>query len=492
MKTELTTLKLTLILSVLILSGCVPTSTEPMEIPPEPPTQQPISIPSPDTIKVSEPSVTISPTSGASGTLVFVTATGFPSNAPVSVGLGPVNAEFGSITQGITDANGVFLAQIPVTGEAGMKLVIAVAPEGQPGVLAPDQFQIIDATGNPAVNISPTSGASGTLVYVTATGFPANVPVSVGLGPVNAGFGPVAQGITDANGVFLAQVPVMGESGMKFVIAVAPEGQPGVLAPDQFQIVDATGINPAVNISPTSGASGTLVFVTATGFPAKVPVSVGLGPINSELGYVAQGVTDANGVFLAQVSVMGEPGMKFVIAVIPEGQPGILATDQFQIVFAVPNPEPTPPLIATPTPYMDTWTTFSSPAFAVSLQYPADWQPAGYGSPETGEIRFAGINGFFHINSMDGDSIDAVAAAEAGHRLQPYGSQPTIENLQIQGQEARLILPSNDQPAGMQNQAALIVRYPQVLTIVWSPRYFVLWADAPHIRTIAETLRFTN
>jgi TolB protein len=116
----------------------------------------------------------------------------------------------------------------------------------------------------------------------------------------------------------------------------------------------------------------------------------------------------------------------------------------------------------------------------------------GYGSPETGEIRFAGINGFFHINSMDGDSIDSVAEAEAGHRLQPYGSNPTIETLQIQGQEARLILPSSDQNAGMQNQAALIIRYPQVQTIVWSPRYFVLWADLPHIRTIAETLRFTN
>jgi hypothetical protein len=243
---------------------------------------------------------------------------------------------------------------------------------------------------------------------------------------------------------------------------------------------------PTFTISPNNGPSGTLVQVVASGFPSNAPVSVALGLVNSVFSQVAQGVTDANGGFTAQVTVEGVPGMSLVFAVVPEGQPGVLSRDQFQIYFAVPNPPPTPPLISTPTPYEDIWKAFFSPAFAISLQYPADWQPVpGYGSPETGEIRFAGINGFFQIGAMDADSIDQAAAAEAGHRLQPYGSQPTIEILQIQDQEARLILPSDNQPTGMQNQAALIIRYPQVATIVW-------WADWPHIRTIAETLRFTN
>lgn len=347
-------------------------------------------------------------------------------------------------------------------------------------------------TSEPAVMISPSSGPSGTLVQVAASGFPANAPVWVALGPVNSEPSQVAQGITDVNGVFLAQVPAQGDPGMNLVFAVAAEGQAGILSSEKFQIVNLNVSNPAVRISPTSGASGTLVQVVASGFPSNTPVQVGMGPANSGFGQVAEGVTDSNGGFTAQVPVLGEPGMNLVFAVAAGGQPGVLSPDQFQIIFAVPNPQPTPALFAMPTPYLDMWMTFSSPAFAVSLQYPADWQPAGYGSPETGEIRFAGINGFFHINSMDGDSIDSIAAAEAGHRLQPYGSNPTIETLQIQGQEAHLILPSSDQPVGMQYQAALIVRYPQVRTIVWSPRYFVLWADSPHIRAIAETLRFTN
>lgn len=214
--------------------------------------------------------------------------------------------------------------------------------------------------------------------------------------------------------------------------------------------------------------------------------------MNSEFGQAVQGRTDANGAFVVQVPVEGAPGMSLVFAAAAEGQPGISSPDLFHITGAVPTATPTP--LPTPTPYQDTWITFTNLAYAISLQHPADWQPVpGYGSLDTGETRFAAINGFFGINAMDADGIDEAAAAEAEHRLQPYGSQPTIETLQIQGQEARLILPSDDQPAGMQNQAAIIIRYPQPVNVVSTPcRYFVLWADWPHIRTIAQTLRFAN
>jgi hypothetical protein len=156
--------------------------------------------------------------------------------------------------------------------------------------------------------------------------------------------------------------------------------------------------------------------------------------------------------------------------------------------LTTPLPVPTP----TPSAHMDLWNTYSNSSYAISLQYPADWQPVpGYGGPE-GETKFAAINGFFHISAMDAATIDDAAASEAGHILQPYGSRPIIENLQIQGQEARLILPSADQPAGMDYQAALIVRYPLPVDIAGTTcRYFVLWADQPHIRVFAQTLRFS-
>jgi hypothetical protein len=152
------------------------------------------------------------------------------------------------------------------------------------------------------------------------------------------------------------------------------------------------------------------------------------------------------------------------------------------------TPSPATPATPTPTPHMDHWITYSNPSYAISLQYPSDWQPV----PGYDDTRFAAINGFFHVNAMDADTIDDVAASEAGHVLQPYGSQPIIENLQVQGREARLIMPSADQPASMNHQAALIVRYPQPVNVSGSTcRYFVLWADYPHIRTIAQTLQFS-
>ena len=94
---------------------------------------------------------------------------------------------------------------------------------------------------------------------------------------------------------------------------------------------------------------------------------------------------------------------------------------------------------------------------------------------------------------MNGTSIDDAVAAQAGHHLQPYGSQPIIENLQVQGQTARLITPSDDQSADFSRQAAVIARYPQPVEIA-GRRYdfLILWADQEHIRAIAQTVRFAT
>jgi hypothetical protein len=339
-----------------------------------------------------------------------------------------------------------------------------------------------------AVTISPTSGPLGTLVQVVANGFAPNTLVSIAVAPENSEYSQAAQGTTDANGTFAVQVPAEGAPGMVLIFAVAAEGQPVVYSPDLFHILEPS--EPAVTISPTSGPLGTLVQVVANGFAPNTLVSIAVAPANSEYSQAAQGTTDANGAFTVQVPAEGAPGMVLIFAVAAEGQPVVFSPDLFHITSAGPTAIPEP----SPTPYQDMWITFSNLAYAISLQYPADWQPVpGYGSPETGETKFAAINGFFQIGAMDTDSIDQAAAAEAEHKLRPYGAQPTIETLQVQGQEARLILPSSDQPASMQNQAAIIIHYPQPVNVIGTPcRYFVLWADWPHIRTFAKTLSFIN
>lgn len=142
-----------------------------------------------------------------------------------------------------------------------------------------------------------------------------------------------------------------------------------------------------------------------------------------------------------------------------------------------------PTAVPTPTRASE---TYSDPVFGVVLQYPAGWRPqSGY------ERKYAGLDGFFQLSAIAsaGSSIDEVADNDAHHKLQPYGSEPMIEKLQVKGREARLILPSADQPAAMKGQAGLIVDLPQPIEISGQKYdYLILWADKEHIREIAQTL----
>ncbi|VTR26148.1 translocation protein TolB [Actinobacillus pleuropneumoniae] len=128
---------------------------------------------------------------------------------------------------------------------------------------------------------------------------------------------------------------------------------------------------------------------------------------------------------------------------------------------------------------------FTSLVYRVSFPYPANWRPVS-------EERYEGVDGFFQVSAISsGDRIADVCSSEAFHPLMPYGSSPRVVPVTIQNQEACFIYPSADQPAEMNNQAALIVRYPSPVQIggMFYP-YFILWADVNHIRQIGARLSF--
>ncbi|KKK40004.1 hypothetical protein WQ57_01670 [Mesobacillus campisalis] len=128
---------------------------------------------------------------------------------------------------------------------------------------------------------------------------------------------------------------------------------------------------------------------------------------------------------------------------------------------------------------------YTNPAFKVSFQYPAHWR-------RVTEERYEGSDGFFQIGAISSeDPIETVCHNEAFHQLLPYGTQPRIVPTKIQNQEACYIFPSADQPAEMNNQAALIVRYPTPIVLDGtSYQYFILWADQGHVTVIGESLVF--
>lgn len=136
------------------------------------------------------------------------------------------------------------------------------------------------------------------------------------------------------------------------------------------------------------------------------------------------------------------------------------------------------------------YSTYENIEHNVTLEYCKDWkQNFDYYN------RFEGKEGFFQITAFDGLgwSIDEVANYEAAHKLLPYGSNPEISKLSLDGMEARLIMPSNDQAKEMNNQAEIIIKYPITIEINGSTfSYFILYANSNHILKIAKTVKFIS
>lgn len=135
--------------------------------------------------------------------------------------------------------------------------------------------------------------------------------------------------------------------------------------------------------------------------------------------------------------------------------------------------------------------TFTSSTFRATLQYPSHWKLiAGY---DTFNTRYGSSDGFFMMSAgtREGITFEALCAQEASHKLKPYGANPRIEKLRIQGQQACLIWPSQDQDKSMMNQAQLIVQAPRLIKISGTQyNNFTLVADKNHIRELARTLKF--
>ncbi|MFX3672847.1 MAG: LysM peptidoglycan-binding domain-containing protein [Paenisporosarcina sp.] len=140
-----------------------------------------------------------------------------------------------------------------------------------------------------------------------------------------------------------------------------------------------------------------------------------------------------------------------------------------------------------PMPIVDMKKTFTSQVYNVQFRYPSNWE-------RVSDERFEGPDGFFQLSAISSDeTINEVCHNEAFHILHPYGSQPRIIETQIQQQEACFIYPSKDQPPEMEDQAALIIKYPNPIQIGGNTyNYFILWVDQHHLNEISTTLVFLS
>jgi len=207
-----------------------------------------------DTLSVSATEVSISPKSGAVGTKVTVTGSGFDDNKDITIKFGTSTVEIDSGDED-TSSSGAFTSSILVPESAKGSYTITVIVSSD-STTAKDKFTV-----EPKIVLSPTSGGVGDSVKVTGTGFTKNKEI-----PITFAGGEVATGDTGSNGSFEATFKV-------------PEVAPGTYEVKADTVKANFEISTSVSISPvTSEASpgyvGMEVTISGTGFKSNSQITI--------------------------------------------------------------------------------------------------------------------------------------------------------------------------------------------------------------------------
>lgn len=134
-------------------------------------------------------------------------------------------------------------------------------------------------------------------------------------------------------------------------------------------------------------------------------------------------------------------------------------------------------------------TQFNEPKYEVTFKYPQTWIK----NPRY-EEKYEGKTGFFEISAFEGnaDDIDAVLQQQIQEPDQLYGMNPKTEELTVDGQPARLIIPSNSQNKYIRDrELALLVKYKKPIQINGNTYdYLVIWATPEYMPIIIRSLKF--
>ncbi len=213
--------------------------------------------------------INISPTTGAVGTTVTISGTGFTADSTYTVKFGTTN-----VASGPCDGSGAFTTSFSVPTKARGQYPVTVTTG------AGDTSNPINFTITPKVTLSPSSGAVGDTVTVNGTGFKASSSVTIYFDTTSVG-----TATTDANGSF---------NGATFTVPESLRGTHTVKGKDadgDSPTVDFT-ISQKVTITPTSGSVGDTVTVNGTGFAASSNITIYFDTTN-----VGTATTNATGSF---------------------------------------------------------------------------------------------------------------------------------------------------------------------------------------------------
>lgn len=143
----------------------------------------------------------------------------------------------------------------------------------------------------------------------------------------------------------------------------------------------------------------------------------------------------------------------------------------------------------------ETWQTYVDSTYQVTLRFPGDWKrdPIYSDRPYFGaERRLHTVpRGYFQLLVMgdENDTPEQACKGSAEHVVQPFGKNPTVRQMKVQGESACLVWPSEDQGAPW--DAEVVIKYPKPVEIN-GDRYGLLMLDADkdYILAITQTLGF--
>ena len=211
---------------------------------------------------LASPSVSVTPSSGARGTIVTVTGSNFTSYAGDLLFLSMDNQQ---VTNGpvLVPQNGSFTLSFPVPVYAGPGNVAIRVKNEEGAILSETTFTIIV----PQVRLNTWGGAVGTAITVLCKGFYVKELVTFSY-KINGEWSEIAT----------QKAGETGECSLDFVVPSSPEGSHTIKA-ESVKGGSATAefdVIPSISVSPPTAAVGDKVAVIGTGFTAEDEVVVTL------------------------------------------------------------------------------------------------------------------------------------------------------------------------------------------------------------------------
>lgn len=131
---------------------------------------------------------------------------------------------------------------------------------------------------------------------------------------------------------------------------------------------------------------------------------------------------------------------------------------------------------------------FRSSLYGITFKYPEAWVK----NPNY-EERYDGPSGFFEVSELEsfGRPIDKVVQQEIDIPIKPYGTRPEVTSLELDGEPARIIIPSSDQQKVFDREVAIVVKNKKPVSEskeIYD--YTIIWTDRANVQTILDSFKF--